>query len=95
MSDDLEMRRRRACYRAEHRGTKELDLILGPFARAHVDGFGIEQLQVLEAVLDAEETDLQAMLMGLAPIPEGPTSGMLTDIRAYQIGRVADRAETV
>ena len=33
MPDDLEMRRRRAAYRASHRGTKEMDIILGPLRR--------------------------------------------------------------
>ena len=31
------MRRRRLRYRAWHRGTREMDLILGPFADAHVE----------------------------------------------------------
>ena len=34
MPDDLEMRRRRAAYRASHRGTKEMDIILGRYAEA-------------------------------------------------------------
>lgn len=36
MTDDLEMRRRRAAYRASHRGTKEMDFILGRYAQAHL-----------------------------------------------------------
>ena len=31
--DGLEIRRKRAFYRAHHRGTKELDLILGRYAK--------------------------------------------------------------
>ena len=38
MTDDLEMRRRRAAYRACHRGTKEMDFILGRFAQTHLPG---------------------------------------------------------
>ena len=34
MTDDAETRRRRAAYRACHRGTKEMDWILGRFAEA-------------------------------------------------------------
>ena len=36
MTDDIEIRRRRAAYRACHRGTKEMDLILGRFAVARL-----------------------------------------------------------
>lgn len=95
MSDELETRRRRACYRAEHRGTKELDLILGPFARAHVGLFDAEQMDLFELVLDAEETDLQSILMGLTPVPAGPASAMLNDIRTFQIRRASAGAGSV
>jgi len=36
--NDLDASRRRALYRAEHRGTKELDWLLGRFARAELGG---------------------------------------------------------
>ncbi|MEL6227959.1 MAG: succinate dehydrogenase assembly factor 2, partial [Pseudomonadota bacterium] len=32
----LEVRRRRAAYRSNYRGTKEMDWLLGKFADAHV-----------------------------------------------------------
>ncbi len=48
MSDELEMRRRRAAYRASHRGTKEMDLILGRFAAAFLDGIGAEKMTSFE-----------------------------------------------
>jgi antitoxin CptB len=36
MSDDHEIRRRRAAYRASHRGTKEMDVVIGRYAVAHL-----------------------------------------------------------
>lgn len=51
MSDDLEMRRRRAAYRASHRGTKEMDLILGRFADAHLAGMGAEEMSDFEQLI--------------------------------------------
>ncbi|MCK5550642.1 MAG: succinate dehydrogenase assembly factor 2, partial [Hyphomicrobiaceae bacterium] len=48
MSDELEMRRRRAAYRASHRGTKEMDLILGRFADAFLDGICAEKMTGFE-----------------------------------------------
>ena len=36
--EDIAIRRRRLRYRAWHRGTKEMDLVLGPFADAHLEG---------------------------------------------------------
>jgi len=48
MNDDLEMRRRRAAYRASHRGTKEMDLILGRFAVARLADMGGEEMTGFE-----------------------------------------------
>lgn len=51
MCDDLEMRRRRAAYRACHRGTKEMDLVLGRYADAHLAGMSDDELGAFERFL--------------------------------------------
>ena len=56
--EDIAMRRRRLRYRAWHRGTKEMDLVLGPYADAHADGLGANELTRLETLMDEEDTDL-------------------------------------
>jgi antitoxin CptB len=67
--EDIAMRRRRLRYRAGHRGTRELDLILGPFAEARADAMDGVELSAFERLLAEEETDLQDWLLGLAPAP--------------------------
>jgi len=51
MQDDIEMRRRRAAYRASHRGTKEMDIVLGRFAEARLCDMSSEQLSAFERFL--------------------------------------------
>lgn len=51
MLDDLEMRRRRAAYRASHRGTKEMDFVLGRFADARLAAMSGEELAAFERLL--------------------------------------------
>jgi antitoxin CptB len=51
MTDDMEIRRRRAAYRASHRGTKEMDFILGRYAEAHLAGMTPEKLSEFEQLL--------------------------------------------
>jgi antitoxin CptB len=48
MTDDVDMRRRRALYRAMHRGTKEMDHLVGQFASVHVPGMTGEALSHFE-----------------------------------------------
>ncbi|NMA96942.1 MAG: succinate dehydrogenase assembly factor 2, partial [Phyllobacteriaceae bacterium] len=56
--EDIAIRRKRLRYRAWHRGTKEMDLILGPFADAHVESYGAAELDRLEALMDEEDPPL-------------------------------------
>lgn len=51
MQDDMEMRRRRAAYRASHRGTKEMDIVLGRFAEERLSAMSAEQLDAFERFL--------------------------------------------
>ena len=63
------MRRRRLRYRAWHRGTRELDLLLGPYADAEIERMGPAELDGFERLLGFEETELQAWLLGAEQPP--------------------------
>lgn len=57
MDDSLDTRRRRALYRANHRGTKEMDLLMGRYAEAHLgsmDGLALDKFERLLALADPE-----------------------------------------
>lgn len=69
MGEDIDVRRRRAVWRAGHRGTKELDLLVGRFADAHLAAMDEIELARFEAFLAVSEPQLQAWL--LAPEPGG------------------------
>jgi antitoxin CptB len=83
--EDIAIRRRRLRYRAWHRGTKEMDLVLGPFADAHLDGYGVPELDRLEALMDEEDTDLLKWVMGQDPVPADADADLLDTIIAYRL----------
>jgi antitoxin CptB len=83
--EDLPMRRKRLRYRAWHRGTKEMDLVLGPFADAHLAGYDTAQLDRLETLMDEEDTDLLKWVMGQEPVPPGADADLLQTIIAYRL----------
>lgn len=85
--EDIAMRRRRLKYRAWHRGTKEMDLVLGPYADAHADGFGEAELLRLETLMDEEDTDLLKWVMGREPVPETVDGPLLAEIIAFRIAK--------
>jgi antitoxin CptB len=61
---DIDERRRRLLWRASHRGTKELDLVLGGFVRDHVAGMSAAELDELEALVGMPDPDLMAWIVG-------------------------------
>lgn len=62
----LDVRIKRLKYRAWHRGFKEADLVLGPYADAHAGGMSEETLREFEYLLTAPDQDLYDWIMGRA-----------------------------
>lgn len=84
MSDDIDVRRRRAVWRAAHRGTKELDLLVGRFAEARLYGMSAAELARFEDFLAASEPELQAWLLGPdAGQAEMEFADVVAEIRAF------------
>ena len=59
MSSDLGMRRRRAVWRASHRGTKEMDYLLGHFAAHSVDSMNADEIAVLERLIELQDPEIE------------------------------------
>ena len=68
-TETIENRRKRLRFRAWHRGTKEMDLLIGSFADAHLSGFGREQLDRFEALLDVPEPVVYDWILGRSAPP--------------------------
>jgi antitoxin CptB len=68
-NEALDHRRRRLLWRAEHRGTRELDLVLGRFARTSIAAMDVAALDELEAIVAMPDPDLSNWLMRREPVP--------------------------
>ena len=83
MTDDVETRRRRAVYRASHRGTKEMDWVLGRFAEHALPGMAGARLLAFEELLGLPDPVLHEMLMDGAPVADTSIAALVADIRAF------------
>jgi antitoxin CptB len=79
--DGLEIRRKRALFRAHHRGTKELDLILGRYAQEQVPAMDEARLGVFEELLASPDPDVDGWIRGIEA-PEGIRS-LVKEVRAF------------
>ena len=66
-SEGLSERRRKLLFRCWHRGTREMDLILGRFADAEIAGLSDGELAQLEHLIEVSDPDLYAALTGKMP----------------------------
>jgi antitoxin CptB len=82
-SDGLDDRRKRLLFRCWHRGTREMDLILGRFADAEIAALSEDELSQLERLIEVPDPDLYAALTGARPLPQG-YAPLLDRIRAFR-----------
>lgn len=69
MTETLENRRKRLRFRSWHRGTQEMDLLIGNFADAHLKDFDDAQLARFEALLDVPEPVVYDWILGRTEAP--------------------------
>ena len=63
-SQGLDDRRKRLLFRCWHRGTREMDLILGRFADATIGELSDQEIGELEHLIEVPDPDLYAALTG-------------------------------
>ncbi|WP_319773943.1 succinate dehydrogenase assembly factor 2 [Breoghania sp.] len=82
-SDGLDARRKRILFRCWHRGTKEMDLLLGGFCDAHIADLSEEDMDALEHLMDAADADLLDWLTGRKPAPAEYDTAMFRAVMAF------------
>lgn len=88
MEETAEARLKRMTMRSWRRGTKEMDLVLGPWADAHLAGLDPARLQVYDRLLAENDQDLMAFILGQATPPE-EIAALLAEIAAFARKRLS------
>ena len=82
----LDDRRKRLRFRAWHRGTREMDLVLGRFVDAKVAALLDEEIDDLEALMEVPDPELYLWIAGTADVPENYNTEVFRKIVAYHHG---------
>ena len=59
---NLSLRRKKILFKCTHRGTKELDILLGNFVSKHINLLKSKELDYLEVILGFNDIDLYKIL---------------------------------
>ena len=83
-SHGLDDRRKRLLFRCWHRGTRELDLILGRFADAEIADLSDDELGQLEQLLEVPDPDFYAAVTGDRPLASEYACSLFERIKSFR-----------
>ncbi len=83
--EEIEARRKRLYFRCRHRGTKELDLLLGGFAERHLAKMTDEQIGCMEALLECTDHEIYAWIVGKQDVPSDHDHDVMALLRNFSI----------
>jgi antitoxin CptB len=87
----LDPRRRRLLYRAWHRGTREMDLVMGRFADAALADMAEAEVEAFEALTEVPDPDLFAWLTGAASPPSPYDTPLFRRLKSFHVRPAAER----
>ncbi len=75
-------------YRAEHRGTREADMMIGGFFEAHHQRWDAHDRALFAALLMETDVDIMAWAIGTQAAPERYEGPMMSELRKLDFIRV-------
>jgi antitoxin CptB len=82
--NDIDIRRKKALFRAQRRGFRELDLIFGAFADAHLMALEGVELDHFEALLSVPDWQMFDWIMGNVAVPRSYDHEVFARLCAYR-----------
>ena len=86
MSEDetTQNTRRRLIFRSDHRGTKEMDLLLGSFAKKYVPEMSEQELAQFDEILKENDPNLYNWITGKEPEPDNVKSPLFDKLKKHK-----------
>jgi antitoxin CptB len=79
-SEGLDVRRRKLLFRAWRRGVREMDLIVGRYADAHIESLDDAGLDQFEALIEVPNAELYAWVVGDERVPQSHDTAVLRQL---------------
>ncbi len=67
--NDLRTLQKKLQFKSSHRGSKEMDILLGSFVEKYIKLFNEGELQMLEAILELDDNDIYRYALDKVTIP--------------------------
>ena len=67
--NDLETYKKKIIFKASHRGSKEMDILLGNFIKKYIELFNENELGLFNDILECDDDDIYQWIIGKKEIP--------------------------
>ncbi len=78
--EELEKLRKKLIFRSWHRGTREIDLLLGKFANSHINEFDKNMLLQYDGLLQNNDLDIYNWITGKTQPPANAKCDVLQQL---------------
>lgn len=83
MVETLDNKRKKLIFRSWHRGTREMDLIMGRFADANMADFSDVEVDQYEELLNVPDPDIYEWICRRTDVPANLRSGVIDKLLAH------------
>ncbi|MBI2233747.1 MAG: succinate dehydrogenase assembly factor 2 [Micavibrio aeruginosavorus] len=80
-------KRKRLKFRSWHRGTRELDLIMGTFADRTLDGLTGAELDLYDQILTHPDPDLYNWITAVEPVPANFMNPVMEKLLRHRVAQ--------
>ena len=82
---DKEILKKQIIYRSTHRGSKEMDILLGSFIKENIENFNVEDLRDAEKILFIEDEILYKWYFDKTDSKSVPNNRISKMLKEYKI----------
>ena len=83
-AEPIELRRKRLLWRSSHRGIREMDLLMGGFARSRLPTMTENELNAFEDLIELPDQDLLSWITGEATVPPAISNALLPELLKFR-----------
>ena len=83
--DNYSIVKKKILYRSEHRGTKEMDLILSNFVKKYIDSFDEKELNELESLLNIDDEVLYKWYLNQEAYRSNPINNITKKLKKFKL----------
>ena len=67
--NDLKSYKKKIIYKASHRGSKEMDILLGSFINKYIELFNENELNLFDSIIECDDEEIYQWILGKKVVP--------------------------